>query len=155
MVRGDKEKEKIDAVEQYGRRQNLGISGISANEDKNTSAIVEEVAKLVNSQISADQISTAHRLPAKPKRAAGFENKKDMALPSIIVQFLSRDIRNELYQTQKLLRNADFKNFSIQGTHKISTKILHTLGKSCFGKLSKKSKRKNTSLFGLQMATYL
>ena len=70
---GDKEKE-VDAIEQYGQRLNLEISGIPIKDGKNTNKIMEEIAELVNAELSADQISTSHRLAVKPKRTAGTEN---------------------------------------------------------------------------------
>ena len=71
---GDKEKEKVDAIKQYGRRLNLEISGIPIKDGKNTNKIMEEITKLVNAELSADQISTSHRLAVKPKCTADTEN---------------------------------------------------------------------------------
>ena len=58
-----KGEEKIDENEQYDRRQNLEIAGIPSKTGKNISKIVQEVAKLMNINLSEDQISTSHRLP--------------------------------------------------------------------------------------------
>ena len=118
---GDKE-EKVDAIEQYGRRLNLEISGIPIKDGENTNKITEEIAKLVNVELSADQISTSHRLAIKPKHTAGTENgikTETPQPPSIVGCFLSRDVRNQVYRNRKLLRNADLKNFSVEGTSKI------------------------------------
>ena len=48
---GDKEKE-VDAIEQYGQRLNLEISGIPIKDSKNTNKIMEEISKLVNAELS-------------------------------------------------------------------------------------------------------
>ena len=45
--------EKVDALEQYGRRQNLEIVGIPYTEGENTNHIVTELAKLVEVEIEA------------------------------------------------------------------------------------------------------
>ena len=44
----EKEKEKVDALEQYGRRQNLEIVGVPLKEGENTNEIAIEVAKMLN-----------------------------------------------------------------------------------------------------------
>ena len=46
--RGIKEEEKVDAIKQYGRMQNLEILGIPEKPDENTNQFVTEVAKLVD-----------------------------------------------------------------------------------------------------------
>ena len=70
-ARGDKEEEKVDAIEQYGRRLNLEILGIPIKDGENVNKIMEKIAKLVNVELSPDQIPTFHRLAVKPKRTAG------------------------------------------------------------------------------------
>ena len=60
QIQGEKEAEKIDSLEQYGRRQNLEITRIPVKKNENTNKIVMEVAKLLNVEISPEQISTSH-----------------------------------------------------------------------------------------------
>ena len=98
---GKQEAEKLDAIEQYGRRQNLEIIGIPEKLGKSTNDIAIEVAKLVNIEITTEQISTSHRLPAKLKKNG---NESVGAPPPIIVRFISRDVRHRLYANRKLLR---------------------------------------------------
>ena len=43
-----KEMDKLDQVEQYGRRLNLEIVGVPVQENEDTSALVIEVAKLLD-----------------------------------------------------------------------------------------------------------
>ena len=123
-ARGDEEEEKVDAIEQYGRRRNLEISGIPIKDGKNTNKIMGKIAKLVNVELSADKISISSRLAVKPKRTACTENginTEEPQPPSIIVHFLSRDVCNQIYRSRKLLRKADLKNFSVKGTRKSSS----------------------------------
>ena len=55
-VRGAKEEEKLDALEQYGRKQNLEIVGIPIRHGENTNEIVKEVAQLIKFKLTNDQI---------------------------------------------------------------------------------------------------
>jgi len=81
-----------------------------------TNDIVKEVVKLVKVDLSSDQISTFHCLPAKPKRNVDFNT--ELATP-IIVRFLSRDVRNKLYANRKQLLGAETKAFFVNGTNNI------------------------------------
>ena len=120
---------------------------------------MEEIAKLVNVELSADQKSTSQRLAVKPKRTAGTENGIETETPpppSIIVRFFSRDVRNQVYRNSKLLCNADLKNFLVEGTSKIFiNENLTLLRKNFSGRQSSKQKRITTNIFGLFMAMYL
>ena len=105
---------KVDELEQYGRRQNLEIVGISEKEDENTNAIVLEVAKMLDVDIMSSHISTSHRLP---KKKASSRNNSGSS--PIIVRFTSRDIRNQIYANRKKARFVDLKNFSVSDTKNI------------------------------------
>ena len=102
--------EKLDRLEQYGHRQNLEIVGIPVQDGENTNAIVIEVAKLLDVNLTPEQISTSHRLPAK--------NRENLS-PPIIACFTNRDIRNKIYANRKATRTASLVNFSVPGTEKI------------------------------------
>ena len=121
-VRGANDEGKLDDIEQYGRRQNLEIVGIPTKPGENTNKIVQEVAKLMKINLSEDQISTSHRLPA-PQRPKNNDtssgSRKILASPPIIARFLSRDVRNSLYANRKLLRDANLKEFFVDGTTQI------------------------------------
>ena len=60
----ESEVEKLNRLEQYGRRQNLEIVGIPMQDGENTNAIVIEVAKLLDVNLTPEQISTSRRLIA-------------------------------------------------------------------------------------------
>ena len=89
-----KDMDKLDEVEQYGRRQNLEIVGVPVQENEDTNALVIEVAKLLDVEVPPDQISTSHRLPINP-------NSKISKTPPIIVRFVNRDIRKKLFWKSK------------------------------------------------------
>ena len=54
---GFREIEKIDGLEQYGRRQNLEIAGVPQQPNENTNSIVLEVAKQLNVVVPPNYIS--------------------------------------------------------------------------------------------------
>lgn len=117
-----KEAEKLDAVEQYGRRQNLEIMGVPFNANEDTNQIAISVAKLVDVDLSPDQISTSHRLPTPTRRKysnANDESQKPPQPPAIIVRFVNRDIRNRIYTNRKKARLADFAQFPVEGTQAV------------------------------------
>jgi len=63
---------------------------------------VLQVLKKIDTTISKDAIDVVHRLRGKPKTD---QNKK---CPSIIVRFIARKIRNNIYSSRKKLKSADF-----------------------------------------------
>ena len=148
--RGKTEEEKVDVLEQYGRRQYLEISGIPEKEGENTNKLVIEVAKLANVELSPNQISISHRLPPKIRHSLSrntssaqdvkFSNSPPKS-SSIIVRFVSRDIRNQIFRNRNLLRNADLKNFSVIGTDNIfiNENLTHSK-KKLFWKVKQKAK---------------
>ena len=79
-------------------------------------------------KLSLNQISTSHRLPPKIRHSlsrnpsSAQDEKFNNSPPkssSIIVRFVSRDIRNQIFSNRSLLRNADLKNFFVTGTDNI------------------------------------
>ena len=121
-IREAKGEGKSDENEQYDRRQNLEIAGISSKTGENTNKIVQEVAKLMNINLSKDQISTTHRLPVsqRPHRDNTESKKRQIASsPPIIVQFLSRDVGNSLYSNRETSLRSQFETFFVEGTTEI------------------------------------
>ena len=116
QIQGEREAEKIDSLEQYGRRHNLEITGIPVKKNENTNKIVMEVAKLLNVEISPEQISTSHLIASRTNKHK--DNESQPPLP-IIARFVNRDVRNELHYNRKLAHNLDLKGFSVEGTHRI------------------------------------
>ena len=151
-IREAKGEGKIDENEQYDRRQNLEIAGIPSKTGENINKIVQEVAKLMNINLSEDQISTSHRLPVsqRPNRDNNESKKRQIASsPPIIVRFLSRDVRNSLYLNRKLLREANLKKFFVEGTTEIYVnENLTRARKTCFGKRNKEPKPMASNMSG-------
>ena len=134
-----KEIEKIDNLEQYGRRQNLEIAGIPVQDGEDTNAVVMEVAKLLDVDILPSHISTSHRLPKKIG-----QNGNVIRTPPIIVRFTNRDIRNKLYANRKQTRTLDLKKFSVNDTKKIFiNENLTQSRKRLFWKTKQRAKNEN------------
>ena len=134
-----KEIEKIDNLEQYGRRQNLEIAGIPVQDGEDTNAVVMEVAKLLDVDILPSHISTSHRLPKKIG-----QNGNVIRTPPIIVRFTNRDIRNKLCANRKHTRTLDLKKFSVNDTKKIFiNENLTQSRKRLFWKTKQRAKNEN------------
>lgn len=79
------EQEIID-LQQYSRNKNLEIRGVPMTTNENVYTVLDRLAQSMDVQFSVGVISTAHRLA--PPRDSRFS-------PSIIVQFVSRDVRQQ------------------------------------------------------------
>ena len=74
---------KIDAIEQYGRRQNLEFKGVPVTENENVLSTVIKISKLLSVEITKSDTSTAHRFATKhPKNGA-----TSSVPPAIIARF--------------------------------------------------------------------
>ncbi|KAL8583195.1 hypothetical protein ACOMHN_053708 [Nucella lapillus] len=59
-------KDKVDELEQYGRRNCFRLSGIPESPDESTDAIVKSVAQSISVNVTDDMIDRSHRVGAKP-----------------------------------------------------------------------------------------
>ena len=92
--------------------------GVPYKQGENTNKIVIEVAKLLNVELTQDQISTSHRLQLR-KRNNKQNDRTISSVSPIIVRFISRDVRNKIFANRKLARAADVKGFSVEDTENI------------------------------------
>ncbi|XP_078374344.1 uncharacterized protein LOC144657857 [Oculina patagonica] len=84
-----------DDLEQYTRKFNLVIHGISEREDEDNVENVIELGKLLNVNLTRGDIDIVHRMNTK------FKNKPR----PIIVRFASYNAKNKLYKARLYLRN--------------------------------------------------
>lgn len=98
-------KDGLDEMEQYIRRECLEIKGIPLTDDECTNDIVRNIGELIDVDISEEDISVSHRLPLG-------KNDKTKQDPTIIVKFVRRDIRDELYKARNALKNHTTSNLS-------------------------------------------
>jgi len=87
----DKSNEKINDLEQYGRRMMVTISGVPRKPQESTDKIILRIAELLEVKMSLYDVEVSHRVSGK------------MFAP-IIVKFNSRRIRNEFWNAKRNLR---------------------------------------------------
>ena len=92
---------QIDDLEQYTRKHNLEIHGISESPEENVADKVIKLAKLVNVHITNNDIDICHRMSAR---------RTDAHKP-IIVRFKSYRAKSELYKARKHLKSVSLKNY--------------------------------------------
>ncbi len=86
---------KVDALEQYSRRNNVRISGVPECDGENTDEIVKSIAKSLGVEVDIDvshRVGPVKSLPTAPARP-------------IIVKLKSRRSKAELMSTKKHLRS--------------------------------------------------
>ena len=82
----------IDELQQYQKRDCLEIIGIPSLPNDKPKELVKELGSILGVAINDNDISTAHRLPSAKK-----------IQDRIIVKFVRRDKREEIYKARKLL----------------------------------------------------
>ncbi|XP_060581807.1 uncharacterized protein LOC132738341 [Ruditapes philippinarum] len=108
---------RADATEQYSRRDNLRITGISENKDENTDQIILDMSSSIGADLSLDEIAVSHRV-GKP-RSSG--KPRD-----ILVKFASRRSRDKLLKKRALLKSKGHtKTFVNEDLTKIRSELLY------------------------------
>ena len=82
----------LDETQQYLRRDCLEITGVPITSHVNPKLLVKEIGTLIGAEIDDSHIAAAHRLPDS-------KNVKNR----LIVKFLQRDKREEVYKKRKHL----------------------------------------------------
>lgn len=83
---------KVANLEQYSRLNNLEIKGVPSTQGEDCSAILTAIGDKINCKVSASDVDTVHRVPAK----SGQRN--------IIVRFCSREKKNEFMKKARRAR---------------------------------------------------
>ena len=131
----------LDETQQYLRRDCLEITGVPITSHDNPKQLVKEIGSLIGAEIDDSHIAVAHRLPDSKK----VKNR-------LIVKFLQRDKREEVYKKRKNLVGKTISHLpsvqtemseSIAGNSKIYiNESLTNYRKRLFGRI-KEYKRKN------------
>ena len=96
---------QVDELEQY-KRQNLIFEGVP--QVQNETEIILSVTSKLDVNLTANDISIVHRLPATSPRPNS-ESSKIRRHPGIIVRFISRQNRTEIYSNRMKAKNiSDF-----------------------------------------------
>ena len=106
-------KKDLNEMEQYIRRECLEIRGVPTGEDEDTNEIIRKIADLVDVDIDEDDISISHRLPI-PSSKPGTNKRPESRDPPIIVRFVRREVRDELYKSRTKLRNKTTQDIGIE-----------------------------------------
>ena len=102
---------KIDELEQYDRRQNLELQGVPEMPNEDVTQITMKLASSIGVDLDKEEISIAHRLPQK-KRIGKTRSSNDKKHPTIIVRFVSRTKRNEIYARR--FKAKDVETFPVE-----------------------------------------
>ena len=87
---------EADSIEQYGRRENVRIFGVQEEPGEDVYAKVVSVAEKAGVQITANDVSTCHRLPG------GVSGPKPL-----IAKFVRRDTKHQLMKNKRNLKNTN------------------------------------------------
>ena len=107
---------KIDEIEQYNKRQNLELQGIPVRKDEDVTQITLDLTSKLDVDIKEEDISIAHRLPVK-QRYSQTRLNKPVNHPTIIVQLVSRQMRNQIYD--KRFNAKMIEDFLVEGMEKL------------------------------------
>ena len=93
---------QIDDLEQYTRKHNLEIHGISESSEENLPEKIIKLGKVLNVHIANNDIDICHRVATR--RSSGDPRP-------IIVRFRSYRAKSELYKARKHLKSASLSNY--------------------------------------------
>ena len=89
----------LDSLEQYTRKYNVEIHGIPEKRNENFKDVITSLASKLDVDIHSHDIDIVHRL-----------NRNPPATKPIIVRFSSHSKKQEFYQAQVKLHEADFSS---------------------------------------------
>lgn len=112
------QKDSVNELEQYIRRECLEISGIPQLPHEDTNEIVINVGKLIGMNVGKADISVSHRLPKKTSYSNAVSHGRASQEPKIIAKFIRRDIRDQFYAGRKRLKNKTTSDLGLSGSPK-------------------------------------
>ena len=104
----DQQKQEINNIEQYSRRECLEIRGVPVQSGDNTNEIISNIGEQIGVDIRDDDISISHRLAADNRNT-----NSSKRYPAIIVKFFRRTVRDQFYKARKNLRNISSRDIGI------------------------------------------
>lgn len=90
-------KQEVADLQQHTRKNNILISGVPLTVKENVYVVLERIASILNVDYQRHAISVAHRLPSG--------NSGDKRPPSIIVNFISRTVKQEWLAARRVRRS--------------------------------------------------
>ena len=95
-------------MDQYGRRRNLEIHGLSTSDNENTEKLAWALQK-IDENVSSSDIDVAHRTG----RHKDDKSKIKKTRP-IIVRFTTRNVRNKIYKNKKKVYSFTTKDLGFE-----------------------------------------
>ena len=99
---------QIDLTGQQNRKDNLKIIGVPQVENENVNQIVIDLANHIGVDIEESDISVAHRISTKDDKEDKTQNNisgKPKKVPSIIVKWVSRSVKNKIFEKRREITN--------------------------------------------------
>jgi len=94
---------RLNETEQYGRRNNIEIAGISENvEDQELEECVMSIASYLDCEVEPNDIEACHRLP---------KGKNSITPKRVIVRFTNRKFAEKMKLNARNLKNVDRSTF--------------------------------------------
>ena len=93
------------------------FEGVPQIQNENATEIILSLASKLDVNLTANDMSIAHRLPVKRPRLNSESNVTNRRYPEILVRFISRQKRNEMYS--KRMKAKDISDFPVQGMNKL------------------------------------
>ena len=93
-------RESMNNLEQYTRRECIEISGIPVQPDEDTDELVITLGSLMGINVNHCDISVSNRMPN-----SGNSNPNANFVPKIIAKFVRRSVRDDYYKARKKLRS--------------------------------------------------
>ena len=93
------------------------FEGVPQFQNENVTEIILSLASKLDVNLTANDISIAHRLPVKRPRLNSESNVTNRRHPGIIVRFISRPKRNEMYSNR--MKAKHISDFPVQSMNKL------------------------------------
>lgn len=97
--------DKLDALEQYGRKNTLEIRGVPVADNENVADLVIATCKAVGVTVGTEAIDVCHRL----KKSAA------QSTPAIVAKFVRRDVVHQVLAGKKQVRRLSSRVLGVQG----------------------------------------
>ncbi|XP_068707747.1 uncharacterized protein [Montipora foliosa] len=112
-------KKSLNDMEQYTRRDFLEIRGIplpsTPTDLDQTDEVVLQIAEKIGVPMQKSNISISHRIPSRKQ----FTDERILIPPAIIVKFVKREIRENLYRARKNLKSISTVDLGYSVANKI------------------------------------
>ena len=107
------QKESMNELQQYVRRECLEMCGNSRRSGWEPSDIVIKVGDLMGINIESNDISISHRLSVTPSYTNAVKRGRGTGVSKITAKFVRRDIRDKFYKSRKYLKDKSTRDLGM------------------------------------------